>query len=654
MGKRSKSPRGTRRPAKRKRGAGKSGPRTAAPRRPPVLPRRSWVRTWLPILVLVTAPAVIVAEGAEESFRLPKLLLSEALGLLSLLVLVWRRRAAPRWRLGEVLRQPVVVAVLPLVLVAASGLLTSAHPFHVRQALGSLVIGTACLVGWSLALEAAEHRRLLLALLLPAAILSFLAVAQFHRWIELFQFQEVVKERIAVTSLAGGVFDLGAYLVLPMLIAQAAFFREPRRRRRWLWGIGLALGLYALALTQTLTAIVALVVGSFVLWLGLLPWRRVLAATALVAVVGAGFAWGVAPLRQRLETKIGSLTTGDLNQVLSGRLDGWWAARWMFEQHPWTGVGHGAYQAEFGDARLALRDQGRLFYARQHQTYFSNAHSEVLEAAAEWGIPGCLALAWAIGCLLVRLYRRQRPAAGEDGAEPRERLQPGEAVLMAAALAAMAALAVANFPWRIALTAYPQLLFLSWIFASRPAAGEPAERPGRSARQTVWILVLLLIAALVLQLRTAGRRISASYQLAAVEEMTRQLAGRGLLSRRPLEAEVRRTLERNVRRLDEISAFDPVEVRIPIARGAQYLLLGRNRAAIEAYEAARVLEARSEIYANLGRAKYLAGDRDGAREAFTKALRLNRSTARNFRPYLKDLGMWPAPRPQRGQESEQR
>ena len=39
-------------------------------------------------------------------------------------------------------------------------------------------------------------------------------------------------------------------------------------------------------------------------------------------------------------------------------------------------------------------------------------------------------------------------------------------VLMCGVLAMLALLALANFPLRIALTAYPAVLLLSWIFAA--------------------------------------------------------------------------------------------------------------------------------------------------------------------------------------------
>ena len=161
----------------------------------------------------------------------------------------------------------------------------------------------------------------------------------------------------------------------------------------------------------------------------------------------------VPPLRQRVLEKARHVASGDWNAVLTGRLDGWRAAAWMFERHPLTGVGQGAYQPEFVPAKLALLDRGVLFFAAQTQVGFGNAHNEILEAAAEWGIPGLLALAWGFWVLLGGLRR----------------MSPENRALAWAGTAALAVLSLVNFPFRIALVAFPALLFLAWVLREEAA-----------------------------------------------------------------------------------------------------------------------------------------------------------------------------------------
>ncbi len=416
---------------------------------------------WLLFLLVPLA----FSRTAYESFRLPKLLLSEFLGLVSLLLLALRLRTVERIDWRAFFRQPVVQAVLPMLAVASLGLVASDYPLHVREALASLWIGAACLIGWSLALSAEEHFRLLRGLIVPAALLSVLAILQFLGWFVPFEFERNVGERIGLTSLAGGAFDLATYLVLPCLFLQASLRKASGRWRVPLFLAAAVCG-YALLVTQTLTALLAFAAGSLMLWWAWLPRRRFAAVAAVIALIGLGLGLGFGPLRQRLERKLDSLTRGDINQVLTGRLDGWRAALWMVRQEPLTGVGHGAYRAEFGVAKEALWQEGVRFYQSQHRVYFTNAHGDILEAVAEWGLPAIFVLLWG-GFLTIRCLRRvrERERSGDEGAS-----DPSHSELMAAGTVVLVILALTNFPFRIALVAFPAILFISWIFAAEREA----------------------------------------------------------------------------------------------------------------------------------------------------------------------------------------
>src|ERR1044071_3602916 len=67
--------------------------------------------------LVIVSPFLVVA--GKESFRLPKLLVAEWLGLASVLCLSWSLRGAG---LRDVRRLPAVRAVLPALLVATAGI----------------------------------------------------------------------------------------------------------------------------------------------------------------------------------------------------------------------------------------------------------------------------------------------------------------------------------------------------------------------------------------------------------------------------------------------------------------------------------------------------------------------------------------------------
>jgi O-antigen ligase len=391
-------------------------------------------------LVIVTPFLVVVG---KESFRLPKLMVAEWLGLASVLCLAWGLRAAD-WRAAW--RLPAVRAVLPALLVATAGIWTTAHPLHVREALFDLWIGAACLVGWSVGLGRERLERLLRGLIWPAAVLALIGILQFHRIWEPLRLTGIQYDaRLGITSYAGNPGDLSSSLVLPSLVALWMLFSK---RGRWqAAAVALILCVYGLALTQTLASLAAVATGAIVLALLELPRRKVLAGLAAAAVVATVLVLAVAPLRVRVAGKLKGLAEGDLNEVLTGRLDGWRAALGMMREHPLAGVGHGAYLPEYVPAKLALLDRGVKFLPGQLTPVFSNAHNEYLEVGAELGIPGLLALAWALWVLFQAARRREE----EDRS------------LAWSGLTALAVLSLAYFPFHVAMISFPALLFLAWV-----------------------------------------------------------------------------------------------------------------------------------------------------------------------------------------------
>jgi tetratricopeptide (TPR) repeat protein len=127
------------------------------------------------------------------------------------------------------------------------------------------------------------------------------------------------------------------------------------------------------------------------------------------------------------------------------------------------------------------------------------------------------------------------------------------------------------------------------------------------------LLAVLLLLALAGQTVRWRDRLAASRLLANAEALTLGVAA----------GQVPRALADNLEALRRAAALDPVQVGIPIARGSQYLLLGRAEPAEQAYLEALRLEPKSEIYLDLGRAQWLAGRREEALRNFELAVRLD-------------------------------
>lgn len=560
------------------------------------------------VWLLVAAAPLAVVVTAENPFRLPKLLAAEWLGLASLTAYALAAAAEREPRGAPAWRRPALLAVIPMLAVASLGLLTGDHPVPTRAALVDLWIGAACLVGWSVAVSAARLERFVRGLALPGVLMAAFGILQFHGGFRPFRFTGGEESsRTGVTALAGNAGDLGAFLVLPAVVAQWGLARATTGRARALWAAALALTVYGLLVTQTLTAIAALLVATVAFQLLRLPVRKALAVSAAGLVAAGLLAVAVPPVRERVETVGARLAEGDWNAALTGRLDGWRAAGWMFREHPIAGVGHGAYRAEFGPAKLALQEDGVEFYPGHADPYFANAHNDLLEAAAEWGALGVLALTWGFA-VLAWTIRRWRRGAGRAGGDGR--------ALAVAGVAGALVLSLGHFPFHLALVAYPYLLFLAWIFRRGEADGEAeAERPGAAARRAEpWLLALALALALVAHTGRARDHIAASKQLRVVKVVSEQMARSGRVSDQLVAG--------NFRLLREARRDDPSEVGVTVAIGGQYMLLERYEQAVRVYREALDQEPRPEIYLNLGRALREVGRDAEAREAFEKAVRL--------------------------------
>lgn len=404
--------------------------------------------------------------GAKDAFRLPKLVLAQTLALASLFFLTWRLQVVERVSWKALWRLPALRASIPMVSIAGLSLAATNFPRHGWAAWTSLAIAAAALIGWSAGFSPTVLNRLLGGLLLPALGLSVVGILQFHGLFRPFDFTgDVESQRLGVTSYAGSAGDLSVMLVLPCLIAQHRLLTR-KGPERLFWGLGLVVCLYALAATQTLTSGLALVVASLLLWLWVLPLRRAAAVAALVIVAAGLLVATVPPLRERVADKARQLSRGSMNSVLTGRLDGWQAALWMFREHPLLGVGHGAYRSEYADAKLALLEDGRKFLKSQTQVMFVNAHNEPLEVLAETGLLGGAALLWGVGVLFVTLRRRLPRRDGND----REGGGSADSALAWAGLLALLILSLGQFPFRLALTGYPAVLFLAWIFGGEEAS----------------------------------------------------------------------------------------------------------------------------------------------------------------------------------------
>ena len=369
----------------------------------------------------------------------------------------------------------------------------------------------------------------------------------------------------------------------------------------------------------------------------------------------------VAPVRERVAQKMRQIERGDVNVFLTGRVDGWRAALWMAREHPAFGVGTGGFRAEFGDARLALQDEGVEFYTGHRQPYFVNAHNEVLEAMAEWGWPGLAVVLW-LGWIVVRrlLWSSRGGDSGED--EPKKGATSSSwDAFVTAAMVAVVVVSLTNFPWRLGLIAFPWLLVVASVLQRPPPATSAEETlsskstpsskstlsskskaesddPGipKSRGKILSIVLAALVLVAALWLFDAGKnRVGCQRLVQSAESLALEGARRGSLP--PAARELGLDLLRRAEMLD------PAEVSVAITRGGLFMVAGRMESAERSYREALEMENRSEVWINLARLHLAAGDREKALDAARMAQRLDSRVARKM-PEFPELDATADPR----------
>jgi len=146
----------------------------------------------------------------------------------------------------------------------------------------------------------------------------------------------------------------------------------------------------------------------------------------------------------------------------------------------------------------------------------------------------------------------------------------------------------------------------------RPERGGERRWPGR--RTLAAVAAVLAALALVARTERAVDLVGASKRLRVVTVVSSEMERAGKTPRDLVAG--------NLRLLREADRLDPHDVGIQVALAGQYMLLGRYDQATATYRDALAIEARPEIYLNLGNALFASGHSDEALDAYRKAVAL--------------------------------
>jgi O-antigen ligase len=286
-------------------------------------------------------------------------------------------------------------------------------------------------------------------------VATFLGVTALNAAVSLLQSRgarpfhlETFGTRNETGAFAGNVGYLTLTVAFAAVLAIGIAITAHRKTVRAGVAVLLLLLLAALVVNRNLTALAAVGAGTVALLVARFG-RRSLLAIAAVGVLFLAAVLAIAPLRQRAADAVSAVRAGDWDRLTTYRTGAWAAAVEMARERPITGWGPGTYAAEFVPHRLKAELRARRRFVNPLVTSsYSEAHCDYLQALAEAGIPGAIAVLVAAGALLAAVGRNAR------GSGP-SRI---EAAILFGFLVAGAAAALAWFPLERPLTAVPLLL----------------------------------------------------------------------------------------------------------------------------------------------------------------------------------------------------
>jgi O-antigen ligase len=207
-----------------------------------------------------------------------------------------------------------------------------------------------------------------------------------------------------VTGFMGHWMTLSGELLLVGLACLAWILFAPIGKFLW-WWLGLALMAMAMLLTMTRSIwIAALFCTLLLLWMKFPHWKLV-----------AGFMVSITLMAVTMPLAVKHRITSiwdPADPSNYARLAIWSAGIKMVQAHPWTGVGPQRVFKVFYDYHPYPEDRQRSGFFPIHM------HNNVLQFAAERGLPCAIAWLWLIGKWAYdhwRGFRRSRPRSHEQG-----------------------------------------------------------------------------------------------------------------------------------------------------------------------------------------------------------------------------------------------
>jgi O-antigen ligase len=355
---------------------------------------------------VVLIPMFVSVTG-KDAFRLPKELLFrvEAILVIAIGFFLFATKQillTRTWKTAGFLIPAAIVGWSFVTMLVATNRVLSVSAFLWIAGWAAIFLATTSL---------ATERRVsaVYAIVIPAVVNSVIVLMQeTGLWNPFYRGKSL--EHIYHTALIGNPNDIGTFLALPAIASLALVFADKSRRALNIT-VTSVLAIAAVA-NHTLTALIALGVGSLAV-LFVVSRKRSIVAAVVLALIGIALVRFYPPLRFRYELGSRFAREGNYDSIMSGRIMPYVSSTRMFLDHPLTGVGPGCFKWEFFPYKLrAAARYGKLITTLPSN--FGEVHNDHLQILAESGLPGYLLFVAAIVVIAAGSFRARAESTPES------------------------------------------------------------------------------------------------------------------------------------------------------------------------------------------------------------------------------------------------
>ena len=310
---------------------------------------------------------------------------------------------------------------------------------------GLLVCALFLVIGASRATEGPDGKQILTVAIVVGVLTATLSLVQ-AAGLSLPLDVQRVGGRFATGALLGNEGFVALLCALMGACGVALILSRSSASRTKLIGLAITLlAMVTIAVNRQATSAIALAVATITIAAIRFGQRWVIAAMA--AALALALTCAAAPtLRNYTYAALPGVTVESVQRLTTYRLGAWVAATEMIRTDPWLGQGPGSFARESTARRLDAEVRVGARFVQPTGATFVYAHMDLLQFAAECGVPAAILVFAAFAAI----FRRMVVSA--NGADETERL------LLLGVAAAGAVGSLAWFPFQIPVTAMALLL----------------------------------------------------------------------------------------------------------------------------------------------------------------------------------------------------